>query len=82
MKLEDSIQYIKGIGPKKAAELNRLGIRNIYDLLIWFPRTYEDQSVLTPIASLQAGETAVVAGTILNLSEHRAAAEICTFSPR
>lgn len=71
MKLEDSIQYIKGIGPKKAAELNRLGIRNIYDLLIWFPRTYEDQSVLTPIASLQAGETAVVAGTILNLSEHR-----------
>ena len=69
MKLTDSVQYIKGVGPKKKAELNKLGIATVYDLLTYFPRTYEDQSVLTHIADLHAGETATVSGTIVNLHE-------------
>lgn len=69
MKMTDSVQYIKGVGPKKKAELNKLGIATVYDLLTYFPRTYEDQSVLTHIADLHAGETATVAGTIVNLHE-------------
>ncbi len=69
MKLTDSVQYIKGVGPKKKAELNKLGITTVYDLLTYFPRTYEDQSVLTRIADLHAGETATVSGTIVNLHE-------------
>ena len=69
MKLTDSVQYLKGVGPKKKAELNKLGIATFYDLLTYFPRTYEDQSVLTHIADLHAGETATVSGTIVNLHE-------------
>ncbi|MFV0635976.1 ATP-dependent DNA helicase RecG [Mitsuokella sp. WILCCON 0060] len=69
MKLTDSVQYIKGVGPKKKAELNKLGIATVYDLLTYFPRTYEDQSVLTRIADLHAGEVATVSGTIVNLHE-------------
>lgn len=69
MKLTDSVQYLKGVGPKKKAELNKLGIATVYDLLTYFPRTYEDQSVLTHIADLHAGETATVSGTIVNLHE-------------
>ncbi|WP_432647062.1 ATP-dependent DNA helicase RecG [Mitsuokella sp.] len=69
MKLTDSVQYIKGVGPKKKAELNKLGIATVYDLLTYFPRTYEDQSVLTRIADLHAGEIATVSGTIVNLHE-------------
>ena len=69
MKLTDSVQYIKGVGPKKKAELSKLGIATVYDLLTYFPRTYEDQSVLTHIADLHAGETATVSGTIVNLHE-------------
>lgn len=65
MKLRDSIQYVKGVGPKKKAELNRMGIRTVYDLLTWFPRTYEDQSVLTRIAELKPGERATVSGVIM-----------------
>lgn len=69
MKLTDSVQYLKGVGPKKKAELNKLGIATVYDLLTYFPRTYEDQSMLTHIADLHAGETATVSGTIVNLHE-------------
>ncbi len=69
MKLTDSVQYLKGVGPKKKAELNKLGIATVYDLLTYFPRTYEDQSMLTHIADLYAGETATVSGTIVNLHE-------------
>ena len=69
MKIQDSVQYLKGVGPKKKAELARLGIATVYDLLMYFPRTYEDQSVLTRIADLQPGTVATVAGTIVNLQE-------------
>ena len=69
MKIQDSVQYLKGVGPKKKAALARLGIARVYDLLTYFPRTYEDQSVLTRIADLQPGTVATVAGTIVNLQE-------------
>ena len=71
LQLMDGIQYVKGVGPKKKAELNRLGLFTVYDLITYFPRTYEDQSVLTKISELQAGEKATVAGTIMNVSERQ-----------
>ena len=71
MKLSDSIQYVKGVGPKKKVELNRLGIKTVYDLLTYYPRTYEDQSVLTKIADLKAGCQATVAGVIVNVSDRQ-----------
>lgn len=71
MKLADSIQYVKGVGPKKKVELNRLGIKTVYDLLTYYPRTYEDQSVLTKIADLKAGCQATVAGVIVNVSDRQ-----------
>lgn len=69
MKWQDDIQYLKGVGPKKADLLAKLGIQTMFDLLTWYPRGYEDQSALTPIASLHAGETATVSGSIMNLTE-------------
>lgn len=71
MKLSDSIQYVKGVGPRKKVELNRLGIKTVYDLLTYYPRTYEDQSVLTKIADLKAGCQATVAGVIVNVSDRQ-----------
>lgn len=69
MELTEPIDRLKGIGPKKAQKLARLGIHTIYDLLTYFPRTYEDQSRLTPIGSLQAGEKATTAGTVMSIRE-------------
>ncbi len=39
-----SIQYVKGVGPKRAAKLKRLNIQTIEELLYFIPREYEDRS--------------------------------------
>lgn len=40
--LDMNIQYLKGIGEKRAALFNKLGIFTVNDLLSFFPRAYED----------------------------------------
>lgn len=72
MELSDDIEVLKGVGPKKAQQLHGLGLCSLFDLLTHFPRSYEDQSSITPIGRLEAGERATVAGVITGLQEKRA----------
>lgn len=72
MELSDDIEVLKGVGPKKAQQLHGLGLCSLFDLLTHFPRSYEDQSSITPIGRLKAGERATVAGVITGLQEKRA----------
>lgn len=67
--LDSSVQYIKGIGPKRA-ELLRLevGIETVEDLLYYIPRRYLDRSTFRPIKSLVVGENATIVATIENVS--------------
>ena len=69
MELSDSINKVRGVGVKKAAAFARLGIQTVYDLLTYYPRTYEDQSRITPVAELRAGERATVLGVIQTVTE-------------
>lgn len=48
--IETPIQYLKGVGEKRAEQLHKLGINTVSDLLSHFPRQYEDWSAVTPIA--------------------------------
>ena len=50
MNLHTSIQYLKGVGEKRAALLRRLDIRTVGDLLAHVPRAYEDWQTVYPIA--------------------------------
>ena len=72
MKLSDDIEVLKGVGPKKAQQLHGLGLGSLFDLLTHFPRSYQDQSSITPIGRLEAGARATVAGVITGLQEKRA----------
>ena len=63
-KLSDSVQYVKGVGPKRVRILNKLEIETIQDLLYYFPRTHSDRSHPKPIASLLDGEYATIKGII------------------
>ena len=72
MELDQDIQYLKGIGPKKAQLLKKLGISKIFDMLTHYPRGYEDQSSITPIGELKPGEKSTVSGVITSLQEKRA----------
>ncbi len=52
--LNDNIQYMKGIGEKKAKALEKLGIRTYRDMLSYFPRAYEDRRTFYTIAEAPA----------------------------
>ena len=56
--LNTNVRYIKGIGETRAKALEKLGVRTLRDLIGFFPRRYEDRSVIYPIAELPVGETA------------------------
>jgi ATP-dependent DNA helicase RecG len=58
------IQYAKGVGPKRAALLARLGVATVEDALWYVPRRYEDRSALQSIGQLVPGSVATVCGTV------------------
>ncbi len=66
-----SIQYIKGVGPKRKILFANLGVSSIEDLLYLFPRRYEDRSRMVALKDVRAGEFQVVAGDVLHQSARR-----------
>ena len=69
--LQDSVQYVKGVGPKRLEVLKRLGIETVGDLLRHAPRDYEDRSKITPIARLRVGERATVRAQVVAAEKFR-----------
>jgi ATP-dependent DNA helicase RecG len=64
--LGQPLQFLKGVGPRRAADLKSVGLATIEDLLYRFPVRYEDRSHLKTIAELRPGQTASIAGEILS----------------
>ena len=64
LSLKSDVMYLKGVGPKIAYVLNKLGIYTISDLLYYFPRKHIDYSTRTRIRDLEVGETTTIFGTI------------------
>jgi ATP-dependent DNA helicase RecG len=62
--LQTPLQFLKGVGPRKAADLKRAGLQTVEDLVYRLPFRYEDRSRMQPIASLRPGAKAAVLGEI------------------
>jgi ATP-dependent DNA helicase RecG len=62
--LSTPLQFLKGVGPRKAADLKRAGLVTVEDLFYRLPFRYEDRSRMQPIASLRPGAKAAVLGEI------------------
>lgn len=62
--LNDSIQYLKGVGEKRAKLYQKLGVETIYSLLRFFPRTYLDYSETKPIGECAIGEVCCVRASV------------------
>ena len=62
--LQTPLQFLKGVGPRRAADLQRVGLATIEDLLFRFPLRYEDRGRMRPISSLKPGEQVAVSGRI------------------
>jgi ATP-dependent DNA helicase RecG len=65
MRLEDPVQFVKGVGPQRAELLQKGGIETVEDLLFHLPIRYEDRTRFLPIGSLEAGMKVSVRGTVL-----------------
>ena len=65
---DTDVMYIKGVGPKIAYKLNKLGIFTAKDLMLYFPKKHIDYSSRTLIKNLKEGETTTVFGYITSVS--------------
>jgi len=70
-KLSDSVQYLKGVGPKRAALLAGMGIRDIGDALRFFPRKYVDRGDVVPIAKVRPGQDVAVRAKLIEMRAPR-----------
>ena len=66
--LATSLQFVKGVGPQRASQLERKGLRTIEDALFFVPLRHEDRTRLTPFRSLVPGQAATCSGTIVGVS--------------
>lgn len=66
-KLQTPVQYLKGVGPKLAKVLKKVGIETIEDVLYFVPREYEDRTQIPPIGKLQVGDNVVVKGVVASV---------------
>jgi ATP-dependent DNA helicase RecG len=63
--LQTPVQFVKGVGPRYAASLEKLEIRTVEDLLFHFPLRYEDRRHFAPLGRIQHGETVVTSGQVI-----------------
>ena len=64
MDLRESVTSLKGVGPKKAEALKKLGISTMEDLVFFLPRSYEDRRNRVDISDAAEDQNSVVTGEV------------------
>ena len=65
--LDRPVQFLKGVGPRRAESLAQMGILTARDLLYHLPRRYDDASTVEPIGRLDVGMDATIVGRVRTL---------------
>lgn len=63
--LNTPLQFLRGVGPRRAADFQRIGVHTIEDLLLRLPRRYENRADVVPMASIRAGQQVTVIGEVV-----------------
>lgn len=58
------VTALKGVGPRNAEKLAKIGITTVQDILFHLPFRYQDRTRITPLGSLRPGDQAVVEGVV------------------
>lgn len=83
MNMHTSIQYLKGVGEKRAAKLRRLGIATLGDLISHVPRAYEDWKTIVPIAQAPIGQPVCLRAAVdYAPTEHRVRSGMILYKTR
>jgi len=69
--LDSEVQYVRGVGPVRAKEFARLGVRTVGDLIEYFPFRHELRPKSIPIGSLDLGVVATVVGELQRVRTRR-----------
>jgi len=64
--LNTDIRFIKGVGEKRANAFNKMSVYNLWDLIYFFPRTYEDRREVKMISDLNAGDLCCIKAVCLS----------------
>ncbi len=65
IRLDSPIQYVKGVGPRRAAMLEKAGVHAAEDLLRYRPFRYEDRTRFRQIKDLLPDQEAVIQAEVL-----------------
>ncbi len=63
--LQAPIQFLKGVGPRRAERFAQLGVRTGRDLLFHLPYRYEDATTVNAIADIAVGSDVTVIGRVM-----------------
>jgi len=66
LQLNSPVKFLKGVGPKRAEALQRLGIRTAGDLLYHTPHRYLDATTVTPLARAAIGQDVTCVGRVVS----------------
>jgi ATP-dependent DNA helicase RecG len=66
LRLDSPVQFLKGVGPQRAAAFERLGVRTVDDLLYHLPHRYLDATTVTPVARVTVGAEATIVGRVVS----------------
>ena len=69
--VDSPLTVLYGVGPENAAKFKRLGLNTLRDVLVYFPRRYDDYSRMKTINRLEYGEECTVIGTITESHQRR-----------
>lgn len=58
---ETELSHLKGVGPVTAHRFETLGLRTVSDLIEYYPKRYEDYSVVTTIGTIEPGPVTIKA---------------------
>ncbi|MCK4607287.1 MAG: ATP-dependent DNA helicase RecG [candidate division Zixibacteria bacterium] len=64
LNLNSPLQYVKGVGPRKAEALAKLGMETVEDLLFYFPRRYLDRTNIVPIGEIKVDQPVTIIGRV------------------
>lgn len=72
MNLQTPVAQLFMVGPTYAKRLGKLGIKTLEDFIYHFPFRYDDYSLVSKIAQVQAGETVTIKGEVISIKNEYA----------
>src|SRR5690242_6250331 len=60
LRLDSDVQFVKGVGPRRASLLASRGLRTVENLLLHIPKSYQDRASFVPLSSLTIGQEAAI----------------------